>query len=184
MPADVPELLTGGRPERYAGRLVSDPSRRRVAVPGPVRALSVGAAALAAVAGVAAVTSRPAAAPPAPPPPPVAAESPAAGTPISPAELAKLLAARAQTLPRQTGVVPAGGRRPSAAAARAAAASLVGRQCIPVQGSELAVFPSNGRWQEAEVLVNPPQTAPFTFFLTWTDQGYSYRYPQIPDACP
>lgn len=180
MPAGVPELLSDGRPDRYDA--AGARTRRVRRAPAPVRIVGGACVALTAVAVVAARTHGDPA--PVPPGAPAAPPAPAQVTPMSPALLAALRAMHAESISGRTGVVPARGDGPSAGAARAAAGSLLGSSCISGRTANLRVTSRDGHWLGVEVMANPPQTSPFVFVLTWTGSGYSYRFPQIPDACP
>ncbi|MGI8699304.1 MAG: hypothetical protein ACR2J0_09215 [Mycobacteriales bacterium] len=185
MPADLPELLTGGAPDRYdaaANAAVGhDGGRRQRRVPAAARGTGGVLAALAAVALAAASThGHTAAAPLAAAP----TQAPARPSPLPPELLATLRALHAQSLSGSAGVVPVAGTRPSAAGARSAVELLLGRNCISAATASLALTTPDGRWVAVEVRGNPPQTPPFVFGLRWTGSGYSYRYPPVPDGCP
>lgn len=178
MPADVPELLTGGPPERYGhdrepvGLLRPSASRPLHAVAGLVAGFAVVTAVVATSSGGRAHA----------PPAPAAVQEPA--PPISPALLAALRASRARTLGGQTGIIGVHDPRPSAATARAAAWSLLSRTCISPATADIRLANPDRDWLDVEVSGDAPQTRPFSFRLTWAGSGYGYRFPQIPDACP
>jgi len=185
VPADLPELLTGGAPDRYdaaADAAVGhNGGRRQRRVPAAARGTGGVLAALAAVAVASATTHGPTDAAPLPP---MATERPELPSPLPRELLATLRVLHAQSLSGQAGTVPAAGAPPSAAVARAAVGQLLGRNCISAATAELALTTLDGQWLDVEVRGNPPQTPPFVFGLRWTGKGYSYRYPPVPDGCP
>lgn len=186
MPTHVTELLSGGPPERYDGRRPSDRGSRRLGSrrrpPAAVRVTAGVLAALGAVAVVGAMSSS-GRAPAQEPTGPVAEAGTRSEPAVSPELRAALRELHSRRLSGQSGTVPAGGLGPSAATARGAAESLLGRNCITGRTSDLSVT-ADEDWLEVDVRANPPQTRPLIFSLHWAGSGYRYQFPKIPDACP